>query len=212
MTRLQPRHRLIQVIQLTKLRLTCCDTQEEHHLYSPYISVIALDSSPPPSSSLSCSAPMLILMISFALCIHCHCQAESDASYTECGSYCSTNAHTAAPAGINVNLLLHCCACLPAKVRATLSGSLHHLVYLGIRKPLDISQALPAPWQLLGAELKRKQSAQQSKLCLKQLHLLGLHQESFTCVHTSFFGFLDVSCIHGRRVSAAIWSLNHGNT
>ena len=131
------------------MRLICCNTQEEPHLYSPYISVIALDSRPPPSSSLSCSAPILILMISFALCTCCHCHPESNAPCTECGScYCSTNAQTVKAARDKADLLLHCCTCLPAKVRTALSGSLHHLVYLGIREPLDLSQALPAPWQL----------------------------------------------------------------
>lgn len=47
------------------------------------------------------------------------------------------------PVQINPNLLLHSRACLPAKVSATLSCSLHHLVYFGIGQPFDLSQALP---------------------------------------------------------------------
>lgn len=83
---------------------------------------------------------MLILMISLALCTHHMCHAVSDISCTQ---------HDSQNSYISKNLLLHCRACLPAKVRTALSGSLYHFVYLGIREPLDLSQALSAPWQML---------------------------------------------------------------
>lgn len=81
---------------------------------------------------------MLILMISLALCTHHMCHAESDTVQQKASDSYTT-------AGSKVNLLLHCSACLPAKVGTALSGSLHHLVYFGIREALDLSQALPAP-------------------------------------------------------------------